>query len=646
MSSADSRVVFIGWHGADWKSIHPLVDAGLMPNLGALMERGVIGTLRSVGPAVPSLIWTSIATGKTGDLHGILSDVEAHPLSGALRDISSTSRRTKALWNIAMQAGMQAHVVGWPATHPAEPLNGCCVTPAFTRPMAPRGEPWPPAPGSIFPERLEPALAAVRIHPGELTGADLLPFLPNLLEIDQEHDTRAIAVAQLLASAVSVHGSATWLLENESWDLMMIGWDAVEAASRRFMKYAPPQLPFVSDRDFSLYSDVVKGIYCFHDMMLGRIIQLAGRQTTIVIASPTGFRVEDERPTIEGWRERPAAWLRQYGIMAMAGPRIRRDQLVHGLTQFDLAPTILELLGLPAGNDMPGRAMEKAFLTPPNRERIPSWDALEGDAGMHVPETAEECEAGAAAIAELVFAGYASPQQHPNETVVRRSQLFNRSMIQMSVRRFAEAQASLEQLTRELPDVGHVSLWLAYSQQAAGDFAACRVTLRGIHDQGLIGAMASLLEAHLDAESPRALECVQRAAQLAPAFPLGCFLAAAVHLRARRWEDAEEQLRRSIALDPSFQPAHEAMSRLLSVRGRTGEAVEAALAGLQIEYGSASSHFALGLALVGEGKESQALQAFDWSRELNPEFRAAGAWAAAIRIRKLSEEAKRAEASK
>ena len=32
------RVALIGWDAADWKLIHPLLDAGFMPNLRRLIE--------------------------------------------------------------------------------------------------------------------------------------------------------------------------------------------------------------------------------------------------------------------------------------------------------------------------------------------------------------------------------------------------------------------------------------------------------------------------------------------------------------------------------------------------------------------------------------------------------------------------------
>ena len=44
-SSPDPRVLLIGWDAADWQFIHPMLDAGLLPNVQRIVEGGVIGNL-------------------------------------------------------------------------------------------------------------------------------------------------------------------------------------------------------------------------------------------------------------------------------------------------------------------------------------------------------------------------------------------------------------------------------------------------------------------------------------------------------------------------------------------------------------------------------------------------------------------------
>ena len=67
------KVLLIGRDAADWKMIHPLLDAGQMPALQRLIERGVMGNLATLDPPLSPMLWTSIATGMTADRHGILN---------------------------------------------------------------------------------------------------------------------------------------------------------------------------------------------------------------------------------------------------------------------------------------------------------------------------------------------------------------------------------------------------------------------------------------------------------------------------------------------------------------------------------------------------------------------------------------------
>ena len=117
------RVLLIGWDAADWSFLTPLLDSGKMPNLRRLIEGGVSGRIATLQPILSPILWTSIATGKRGDKHGVLSFVEPAPDGKSIQLVGSASRRAKALWNILSQLGCRSVVVNWFASHPAEPIR-------------------------------------------------------------------------------------------------------------------------------------------------------------------------------------------------------------------------------------------------------------------------------------------------------------------------------------------------------------------------------------------------------------------------------------------------------------------------------------------------------------------------------------------
>ncbi|MFN3327069.1 MAG: alkaline phosphatase family protein [Bryobacteraceae bacterium] len=178
------KLLLVGWDAADWKLINPLLDAGMLPALNGLIGRGVMGNITTLQPMMSPMLWTSIATGKTADQHGILGFIEPDPFTGGVRAAASTSRKGKALWNILNQNEFRSLVVGWFASQPAEPVNGVYISNLFAKPASAVREPWPVTPGSVHPARVEASLAALRVHPSDLTGDDLLPFVPELARID------------------------------------------------------------------------------------------------------------------------------------------------------------------------------------------------------------------------------------------------------------------------------------------------------------------------------------------------------------------------------------------------------------------------------------------------------------------------------
>ena len=99
--------------------IDPLLQSGQMPALARLIKGGLRGNLATLAPVLSPMLWTSIATGKRADKHGICGFTEPLPDAVGIGPVRSTSRKCKAIWNILSQSGLKSNIVGWYATHPA-----------------------------------------------------------------------------------------------------------------------------------------------------------------------------------------------------------------------------------------------------------------------------------------------------------------------------------------------------------------------------------------------------------------------------------------------------------------------------------------------------------------------------------------------
>ena len=59
------------------------------------------------------------------------------------------------------------------------------------------------------------------------------------------------------------------------------------------MPHTHEHLPY---EDFDLYQGVVTAAYQFHDLMLGRLLELAGDDATVLIVSDHGYQTPAPRP--------------------------------------------------------------------------------------------------------------------------------------------------------------------------------------------------------------------------------------------------------------------------------------------------------------------------------------------------------------
>ena len=452
------RILLIGWDAADWQVLTPLLEAGAMPNLQRLIEGGVMGNLATLYPIISPMLWNSIATGKTADKHGIHGFTEVGA-DGLARPATSTSRQTKAIWNILQQAlGWRSHVVGWWASHPAEPLDGIVISDRFSRTRQLADGSWRVPPHTVHPPERTPDFAELRMLPQEVTEELILPFIPRAAEIDQKTDPRLGTFARIFSDACTVQSTITAAMESAPWEFAAVYFDAIDHFSHGFMPFHPPRMEHVSEAEFEMYRGVVEGAYRFHDLMLGRLLELAGPDALVVLCSDHGFKSGPTRPV--GNPNDPAGpilWHREYGVLVLHGPGIKRDERISGATLLDIVPTLLTLCGLPVGADMDGKPLLEALSEPPAKvEVIPSWDEVPGRDGRHPPghlwtSTREDAEELMKQFAAL---GYINDPNQDRERLaesVRLENAFNLSQVLLSNGRFEEAVQLLEPVAQARP---------------------------------------------------------------------------------------------------------------------------------------------------------------------------------------------------
>lgn len=591
------RVLLVGWDGAAWGAMRPLSETGELPQVARLSEREAIGELAGIYPRLAAPAWTSIASGVRPDRHGVFDDVACDATSGDWLPTSCRSRTAKALWNIASQAGRRSVVVHWAVSAPAEPIRGTCVDERFSIPAGPMGGAWPVAGGSVHPPARAAGLADLRVHPAELAPEEMEAFLPHLRQTSLTEDPRPLAVADAVAECATVHAVATELLEREPWDLAAIRYPLL-GRLERFARFGPTAEPGVSGVDAAKYGRVVPAALQLLDAMLGRLRELAGPDTVVILVSDRD-------------------------LLAIGGCGVRRDQLIHGAGMLDIAPTVLALMGIDVGADMPGRVLAEAFEEPPADRRIPSWEAVAGEDGRHPPLPPVTPWESSEAVRQLVELGYA-PASAQDDERTRRAEAhadFTRAVNQMDAREWAVAAESFRRAAERLPDDPTPRLYRAACLLAAGDREGCRAIAAQERDDPKFLPYAELILGMVAADDGQPEEALRRFLAAGSGRVDGAFLhshLADAYLRLGRLQEAERAVERARDADPNARSAPFIAAAIRLAQGRPHEAVDEALRAVAMQFRWPEAHHRLGVALAQLGRLDDAIRALETSIAQGP----------------------------
>jgi hypothetical protein len=599
----------VQWDAADWKVLHPLIDAGKMPALTRLVEEGVSGELLSVRPLVPAMLCTSIVTGKRAWQHGICNAMELGQ-HGRPATISAKGRRTVALWQMLAHTGRRSLVVGWPASHDEKTSNCVFVSDRYPEPTAGPGiRPWPPAtPGTYYPETLRAQLDPKRASPEQIDASVISRYIPEWERIDQKRDHRVGQLRLYLAADYSYQTAMLELLKLEPWDFAAVRFPALGSISQVFL---PPYL-FQSDNSAppgsGFYKDVLTMTYRILDNMLNQLVTLAGKDATVMLISAHGTQTQGVPPGgfTPGNQE---SWKSPNGIFVAQGPNFVRDALLHGAGVLDVAPTILACYELPFGNDMEGRVLLEAFRTTPEITRVDSWDSQVGIQPLAGIENA--------------------PLDSPAATAWRRESdwLFVQSA--MEAGRYSEVMPVLNRLFREFPERMDISYALFQCQLALNQLSDASDTLEVVLESIPPGAASLLPRAELAVakkDFPKARTLAAELSGLNPTHPQILRRFGLLLLRLREWNALEQIASRALDLDKQDHLAWLGLAAAQIRKGKLKEAEESATKAISLKYFLPDAHFILARVLVAQGRWQEAHNAMQAVLKIQPENRTAATY--------------------
>lgn len=622
-----NKLLLIGWDAADWEIIWPLIGQGKMPALKKLIENGVYGNMSTMNPPYSPMLWTTVATGKTPDKHGILGFIEVTPDAKTVRPVTTTSRKSRALWNIFHNQGLTSNLVGWWPSFPVEPINGTIISDRFPKTHQDPKKQTPMSKFSIHPWTEKDAFKNLRMFPFEITEAHLYPFVPRAHDVDQENHKGLAAIAKIVSENTSIHNAATRLLRTTEWDFMAVYYDMIDHFCHSFMKYQPPKLPGVDQVNYDIFKDAVTGAYIFQDMMLERKLKLIDKDTTVIVMSDHGFESGSKRilnmPKVQA---APSLEHRQFGMFVASGPNIKKNQKVFGMGLIDVAPTILHHFDLPIGKDMDGKVILDIFDKTKPPAYIETWENVPGDFAEIDPQHGTDFMSDTETMQQLIDLGYVEKLDEKYEVAIKKTRIdlkHNLARVFLGKKDLAQAKQHLLELLNEPQPVDLAPFYMDLISIALmeKEFELAKQYLDEVRgSETKIEYNLDMTEAQLLTEMGRPREALKILEKERNRNETGLVLYRIGLLKYRLGEfhEARELLELAIDLEPQKANFHTAMAEVLLELDEDEEAAEYALTSIELVKYFPKAHYLLGQALEKLGDLENAKLAFEMATKLRP----------------------------
>ncbi len=293
MSSRGASLLVVGLDGATFDVVRPLVEAGRLPVLARLLKEGASAPARSTVPPMTLPAWSTVLTGSDPGRHGIFDFTARTPGTYELELTNSTWRQVPTFLRVLSDRGARVASLAVPTTYPPEALNGVVVG-GFDSPVATSID------GSyVHPPELWPELQR---RFGGMAFADFqeLHIGPGWHEAALDSLLREIGRKERMAS---------WLMERERLDALMVVFGETDTVSHHFWMFHDPDSPRHREGSAPRLHDAISLVYERCDRALGRLLEVAGADLSVVI-SDHGFGPAGDRALFLNRFLEAQGWLR------------------------------------------------------------------------------------------------------------------------------------------------------------------------------------------------------------------------------------------------------------------------------------------------------------------------------------------------
>ncbi len=264
-----SRALVIGWDGADWRILDPLLDRGALPNLQALIDRGGRGVLRSTIPTHSWTAWPSFLTGVDPADHGVYDILESRRSSKRQYPVTFRSIRERTFLADLASAGVQTVSLNVPLTYPPPAIDGKIIAGG----VLPKRQPF------TYPEALGTELSEAGT-PWPVNGMSWTTFR-----------NRPDAFAEECSNHVAARlKGMEHVLDTTDWRVAVCVFFATDRIQHCLSQYLSSDHPAYAEASKTPTAERIRGVYRQLDDGLGSLVSRAREDDLVIFMSDHGFQ--------------------------------------------------------------------------------------------------------------------------------------------------------------------------------------------------------------------------------------------------------------------------------------------------------------------------------------------------------------------
>ena len=263
-----NRVLIIGWDGADWKVLQPMLDAGELPNLASLIEKGAYGDCLSTVPSHSWCAWPSFMTALNPAGHGVFDILEHKPGVSKRLPITYKSIKARTIFDDFSAAGKTTLALNIPLTFPTPQIKGKVIA----------GGVLPAARSYTYPLELQTELDAKAPFP--INGMSWTTFRNRPEAFLDE------------AAAITEKRQKTfeYLLDTTDWDFGVLVYVSTDRIQHCLMEYISPDHPRYEELKDTPVAKQTRAVYQQLDDGLAKLLERTTDDDLVIFMSDHGHQ--------------------------------------------------------------------------------------------------------------------------------------------------------------------------------------------------------------------------------------------------------------------------------------------------------------------------------------------------------------------